>query len=115
MMGNHCTVSRAASTRMRLGSGNWHACDFCVAGDSFVGCAEFQFACFFHGRKIGLTTVVVSDRFCKVQRSWRSEERCTAVLFGSVFVMAVFAWDSGEDLEDYEKFIKEATWPVFET
>ena len=34
-------------------------------------------------------------RFCKIQR-------CTAVLFGSVFVMAVFAPDSDKDPEEYE-------------
>ena len=30
----------------------------------------------------GLTTLIVSDRSCDVQRTWRSEERCAAVLFG---------------------------------
>ena len=31
----------------------------------------------------------VRSFFCKLQRSWRSEERCTAVLFESVVVMNV--------------------------
>ena len=62
--------------------------------------------CFF----FKVTTPRCFRPFCKIQRSWRSEERCTAVLFGSVFVMAVYyAPDSGKDLEEYEKFIKEAT------
>ena len=30
----------------------------------------------------GLTTLIVSDRLCNSQRTWRSEERCAAVLFG---------------------------------
>ena len=30
----------------------------------------------------GLTTLIVSDRLCNVQRTWRSEEWCAAVLFG---------------------------------
>ena len=30
----------------------------------------------------GLTTLIVSDRLCNVQGTWRSEERCAAVLFG---------------------------------
>ena len=29
----------------------------------------------------GLTTLIVSDRLCNAQRTWRSEERCAAVLF----------------------------------
>ena len=30
----------------------------------------------------GLTTLIVPDSLCNVQRTWRSEERCAAVLFG---------------------------------
>ena len=30
----------------------------------------------------GLTSLLVSDRLCNVQRTWRSEEWCAAVLFG---------------------------------
>ena len=33
---------------------------------------------------------MVSDRFFNVKRSWRYEERQTAVLFGSVLVMAMY-------------------------
>ena len=53
---------------------------------------------FFMVEHFGLTTLVVSDRFCKTQRSWGSEERCTAVLFESVMVIGVYAPDSGKDL-----------------
>ena len=38
-----------------------------------------------------------------------SVERCTAVLFGSVMVMCVFACDSANDFEEYEKFMGEMT------
>ena len=38
-----------------------------------------------YGSKMGLATLVVSDQFFKIKRSWRFEERCTAVLFGAVF------------------------------
>ena len=46
-----------------------------------------------YGSKFGLATLVVSDQFFKIKRSWRFEERCTAVLFGAVFVMTVDAQD----------------------
>ena len=63
----------------------------------------------FYRSKFGHTTLVVSDRFCKIQRSWRSEDRCTSVLCGSAFVMAVSATDSGKDLERYKKLVEEMT------
>ena len=47
--------------------------------------------------------------FCKIKRSWRFEERCTAVLFGTSLVMAVHAPDCGKDLEMYEPFISSVT------
>ena len=43
------------------------------------------------------------------KKNWRSEERCAAVLFGSVFVMAVCAPDCHNDLDVHEKFVKDAT------
>ena len=55
----------------------------------------------------GLTTLIVSDRLCKVQRTWRSEERCAAVLFRFTRVMSVYAPDSGKDHEDYENSRRE--------
>ena len=88
---------------------------FFVAGDSFVGCGEFELDCFFWvGTKFGLNTLVVSDLFCKIQRSWRFEERCTAVLCGSAFVMAVSAPDSGKDLEKYRKLVEEMMYNLHE-
>ena len=63
--------------------------------------------CVCYGCHFGPATLVVSDRFSK--KNWRSEERCTAVLFGSVFVMAVCAPDCHNDLDVHEKFVKDAT------
>ena len=37
------------------------------------------------GTKFGLATLMVLNLFFKIERSWRSEERCTAVLFGTVW------------------------------
>ena len=48
----------------------------------------------------------MSDETCNAQKSWSTEARCTAVLFGSVMVMCVYAPDSTKDFEEYEKF----TW-----
>ena len=42
------------------------------------------------------------NRIRNVQMSWRSEERCAAVLFGSAMVTSVYAPDSATDFEDYE-------------
>ena len=42
-----------------------------------------------YGSKMGLATLVVSDQFFKIKRSWRFEERCTAVLFGAFFYDSV--------------------------
>ena len=47
--------------------------------------------------------------FEKEQKSCRSEERCAAVLSGYVFVTAVHAPDSGNDLEEYEKCMEKMT------
>ena len=70
---------------------------------------EFSLVWFFMVEHFGLTILVVSDRFCKTQRSWGSEERCTAVLFESVMVIGVYAPDSGKDLWKCEKFTNDAT------
>ena len=56
-----------------------------------------------------LATLLVSDQFCRIERSWRFEERCTAVLFGTTLVMAVYAPDCGKDLEMYEALISSVT------
>ena len=42
------------------------------------------------------------------------EERCTAVLFGAVLVMAVYAPDCHEDLDVYETFLKNVTRVLWE-
>ena len=62
-----------------------------------------------YGSKSGLATLMVSDWFFKIERSWRSEERCTAVLFGDVFVMAVYALDCKKDMDVYETFLFSVT------
>ena len=59
----------------------------------------------FYGKKFGLTTFRVSDRVRSVQRSRRSEARCTAALLGRTLVMSVHALDFGNSLEDYEEFM----------
>ena len=61
-----------------------------------------------YGSPSGLATLLVSDRFFKIKRSWCAEERCTAVLFGSVMVMSVYAPDCKKELKMYEKFVQDA-------
>ena len=67
-----------------------------------------------YGSKFGLVTLVVSDQFFKIKRSWRFEERCTAVLFGAVFDMAVCAPDSKKDLDEYGTLIMNVTRILWE-
>ena len=55
-----------------------------------------------YGSKSGFATLLVSKQFCTIKRSWRHEERCTAVPCGSTLVMAVYAPDSSKDMELYE-------------
>ena len=57
---------------------------------------------------------MVSDRFFKKERSWRTEERCTALLSGSVLVLAVHAPDCRKDLDVYETFVKDVTNVLWE-
>ena len=54
--------------------------------------------------------------FFEVKRSWRSEERCTAVLFGSVLVMALYAPYCHRDLDVFffETFIKDVSEVLWE-
>ena len=40
--------------------------------------------------------MLVSEHFCILERSWKFEERCTAILFGTTMVMAVYAPDSSK-------------------
>ena len=58
-----------------------------------------------NGRKSGFTTLLVPKEFCTNKRSWKSEERCTAILFGTTMAMAVYAPDSSKSLEMYEDCI----------
>ena len=62
-----------------------------------------DFMCY--GNKHGYATLLVSGQFCALQRSWESEERCTAILFGTTMVMAVHAPDSKKSLEMYEECV----------
>ena len=61
------------------------------------------FVCY--GSKFGFATLLVSEQFCTVKRSWKSEERCTAILFGTTVVIVVYAPDSKKSLEMYQKCI----------
>ena len=49
-----------------------------------------------YGNESRSTTLIVLDRLCHVQRTWRSEERWTAFLLVSAMVMCIFAPDSGK-------------------
>ena len=40
----------------------------------------------------------------QIKRSWKSEERCTAILFGTTLVRAAYAPDSGKGTEMYGAF-----------
>ena len=76
---------------------------------SWMWIFEFCQVLFFLEADLGSTTLPVSDRFCNVQKSRRSEERCAAVLFGSVMVTSVYALDSAKDCEEYETFLEDET------
>ena len=54
------------------------------------------------GATFGFAALFVSEQFWKIKRSWRHEERCTKILFGSTLVMAVYAPDWAKDMELYE-------------
>ena len=58
-----------------------------------------------YGSKSGFATLLVSDQFCTIKRSWNFEERCAAILFGTAVVMAVYAPDSSRSLEMFEDCI----------
>ena len=44
-----------------------------------------------YGSKSGFATLLVSEQFCTLKRSWNFEERCAAILFGTTLVMAAYA------------------------
>ena len=58
---------------------------------------------------LGLATLVASDQFFEIMRSWRFEERRTAVLFGTVFVVALYVPVCKKDLDVHATFIKNVT------
>ena len=53
----------------------------------------------------GYATLLVPEQFCTIKRSWESEERCTAILFGTAVVMTVNAPDSKKSLEMYKECV----------
>ena len=57
------------------------------------------------GNKDGNASLLVSDKFSSIKTSWETEERCTAILFGTTMVMSVCAPDSKKSLEIYEECI----------
>ena len=57
------------------------------------------------GSKSGFATLLVPQQFCTTKRSWKSEERCTAILFGTTMVMAVYAPDSRKCQEIFKDCI----------
>ena len=69
-------------------SPTWNCLDMCVT------VANCEFA-----------TLLVSKPFCTLKRSWRFEERCTAVLFGTTLVVAAYAPDSTKGMEMHKAFI----------
>ena len=48
---------------------------------------------------------LVTDQFCTTKRSWKFEERCTTILFGTTLVVAAYAPDSSKSTEMYDAFI----------
>ena len=56
------------------------------------------------GCRCGFATLLVSERFCTLERSWKFEERCTTILFGTTLVMTVYAPESGKSTEMYDAF-----------
>ena len=58
-----------------------------------------------YGSKTGFATLLVPKQLCTIKRTWKFEERCAAILFGTTLVMAVYAPDSSKSLEMYEACI----------
>ena len=67
-----------------------------------------------YGCKNGFATLLILKQFCTIKRSWRHEKRCTAILFGSTLVMAVYAPDSSKDMELYETRVSSVLWVLRE-
>ena len=58
-----------------------------------------------YGDKNGYASLLVSDKFSTIKRSWETEEICTAIHFRTTMVMTVYAPDSKKNLEMYEECI----------
>ena len=58
-----------------------------------------------YGSTSGFATLLVSEQLCTNMRSWKFEERCAAILFGTTLVMAVYAPNSIKSLEINEACI----------
>ena len=90
-----CAVLYVAEVKKRTIGSCRSADDSSFARSNFVGHGYFcvcQDLFFFLGEcRTGAATLLVSSQICNVQKSWCSEERCTAVLFGPVMVVNVFA------------------------
>ena len=54
---------------------------------------------------MAVASLLVSDKFSTIKKSWEIEERCTEVIFGTTMVMLVCAPDSKKSLEMHEECI----------
>ena len=70
-----------------------------------------------YGNKYGYASLLVSDKFSTIKRSRETEERCTAIPFGTTIVMSVYPPDSKKSLEMHEeciasvvKVLREGRW-----
>ena len=61
-----------------------------------------------YGSNSGLATLILSDLFFTIERSWKFEERWTAFLFKSVLVMAVYAPNCKKEFDGHERFKKKS-------
>ena len=52
-----------------------------------------------YGNKNGYASLLVSDKFSTIKRSWETDERCKAILFGTTMVTSVYDPDSKKSLE----------------
>ena len=78
----------------------WHSCNSVGSRDQVLG--HSQLGAHKVYVKNGYASLFVSDKFSTMKRSWKSEERCTEILFGTTMVMLVYAPDSKKSLEMYE-------------
>ena len=57
-------------------------------------CPNLELKGLCYGNTNGYASLLVSDKFSTIKRSWETEERCTAILFGATMVMSENAPDS---------------------